>query len=245
MRAIILAAGVARRLYPITLKQPKCMLEVFGQPLINYQIKALKKVGVNKVTVVTGYLSEIIVNHLNKTFSDMEINYLDNPHFFETNTSYSLNLCRKELSETDCLLMNADVLYPIELIRRIISDSRENILAVETKLCGREEVKVIEGKNQRIVAIGKELIEENCLGEFIGVAKISRSFGRSFADSLSRLIKAGGKADYFEAALHPILSECEVYFIDISDLKCIEIDFIEDLKKANKLASSGLFEDQR
>ena len=245
MRAIILAAGIARRLYPITLTRPKCLLEVSGQPLIDYQMKALQKVGVNKVTVVIGYLSEMIINHLNKNFSKMEINYVNNPHFSETNTSYSLYLCKEELYKTDCLLMNADVLYPLDLIRRIRSDPRDNVLAVEVKLCGEEEVKVVKGEDQRVIAIGKQLIEGNSLGEFIGVAKFSRTFGRLFADSLTHLIRDGGKGEYFESALHPLLRNSKVYYSDISDLQCIEVDFIQDLEKAKEMASSDLFDDQR
>ena len=141
--------------------------------------------------------------------------------------------------------MNGDVLYPVELLRRVLEDERENVLAVEIKPCGQEEVKVVEGSEQRLVAIGKELIEENSLGEFIGVAKFSREFNSRFADSLSKLIAAGGKSDYFEAAIDPLLAESEVCYNDVSHLPCIEIDFVEDLQKAEEIAASDLFRDQR
>ena len=106
-------------------------------------------------------------------------------------------------------------------------------------------MKVVEGVEQRLVAIGKELIEENSLGEFIGVAKLSRSFNAHFAESLSSLIASGGKADYFEAALHPLLADCHIYYSDVSDLPCIEIDFVEDLEKAAELATLDRFRNQR
>ncbi|HBH09945.1 MAG TPA: hypothetical protein DDX15_00305, partial [Gammaproteobacteria bacterium] len=61
-------------------------------------------------------------------------------------------------------------------------------------------------KDQRLVAIGKDLIEDNCLGEFIGVAKLSQDFSSMFFKSLDKLINAGGKSDYFEAAMHSILA---------------------------------------
>ncbi len=96
-------------------------------------------------------------------------------------------------------------------------------------------MKVIEGNNNRITAIGKELIEENCLGEFLGVAKLSKEFNQEFADSLTRLINAGGKSDYFEAGMHPLLEKNDVYYCDVSDLPCLEIDFIEDLNEARSL----------
>ena len=89
------------------------------------------------------------------------------------------------------ILMNGDVLYPSELLSRLVSSPYETLLAVEVKSCGREEVKVIEGDRQQIVAIGKDLIEENCLGEFIGVAKLSKSFSNALFKSLDALIKAG------------------------------------------------------
>lgn len=245
MRAIILAAGVARRLYPLTNDTPKCLLRVAGQPIIDYQMRALENVGVTNATVVVGYHKQMVITHLTETFKNLAFDFVDNPHFFETNTSYSLQLCEKTLRENDCLLMNGDVLYPVELLRRVLEDERENVLAVEIKPCGQEEVKVVEGSEQRLVAIGKELIEENSLGEFIGVAKFSREFNSRFADSLSKLIAAGGKSDYFEAAIDPLLAESEVCYNDVSHLPCIEIDFVEDLEKAEEIAASDLFRDQR
>ena len=245
MRAIILAAGVARRLYPLTFDKPKCLLEVAGQPILDYQVKALKRVGISKITIVVGYYKGMIINHLKTSFDEFEFNFVNNPHFFETNTSYSLHLCEDVLREGECLLMNGDVLYPVELLQRVLDDEKDNVLAVEAKQCGKEEVKVIEGADERIVAIGKELIEENSLGEFIGVAKLSEAFNIQFTDSLSQLIEAGGKADYFEAAIHPLLAKIQLHYVDVSDLPCIEIDFLEDLDKAAELATSDLFKSQR
>ena len=245
MRAIILAAGVARRLYPLTFDKPKCLLEVAGQPILDYQVKALKRVGISEATIVVGYYKSMIINHLKTSFDEFEFNFVNNPHFFETNTSYSLHLCEDVLREGECLLMNGDVLYPVELLQRVLDDDKDNVLAVEAKQCGKEEVKVIEGADERIVAIGKELIEENSLGEFIGVAKLSEVFNSQLADSLSQLIEAGGKADYFEAAIHPLLAKIELHYVDVSDLPCIEIDFVEDLDKAAELATSDLFKSQR
>ena len=245
MRAIILAAGVARRLYPLTFDKPKCLLEVAGQPILDYQVKALKQVGFSEATIVVGYYKGMIINHLKTSFDEFEFNFVHNPHFFETNTSYSLHLCEDVLRGGECLLMNGDVLYPVELLQRVLNDDKDNVLAVEAKNCGKEEVKVIEGADERIVAIGKELIEENSLGEFIGVAKLSEAFNSELADSLSQLVEAGGKADYFEAAIHPILAKIQLHYVDVSDLPCIEIDFVEDLDKAAELVTSDLFKSQR
>ena len=235
MKAFILAAGVSRRLYPETYNIPKCLLDVGGKPIINYQLEAIQNIGIQEVTMIVGYHREMLIKHVIETFPGLSFEFIINNHYFETNTAYSVYLgCRKLVLE-DHILMNADVIYPPELITRINDSKHETVLAVDIKKCGREEVKVIEGANQKIIAIGKELIEEHCLGEFLGVAKLSKDFNVLFSNSLTKLIDAGGKSDYFEAGIEPLLKEVDVYYSDVSDLPCLEIDFTEDLNEARSL----------
>ena len=235
MRAFILAAGVSRRLYPETYNTPKCLLDVGGKPIINYQLEAIQNIGIQEVTMIVGYHREMLIKHVTETFPELAFEFIINNHYFETNTAYSVYLgCRKLVLE-DHILMNADVIYPPELITRINDSKHETVLAVDIKKCGREEVKVIEGANQKIKAIGKELIEEHCWGEFLGVAKLSKDFNVLVSNSLTKLIDAGGKSDYFEAGIEPLLKEVDVYYSDVSDLPCLEIDFIEDLNEARSL----------
>ena len=235
MKAFILAAGVSRRLYPETYNTPKCLLDVGGKPIINYQLEALENIGIQDVTMIIGYHREMLVNHVTKQFPKLKFDFIVNNHYFETNTAYSVYLGRKKLVTDNHILMNADVIYPPELITRINDSLHETVLAVDIKKCGREEVKVIEGSNFKIRAIGKELIEEQCLGEFLGVAKFSLAFNHLFSESLSKLINAGGKSDYFEAGIESLLSKTDVFYSDVSDLPCLEIDFLEDLNEARKL----------
>ena len=235
MKAFILAAGVSRRLYPETYKIPKCLLDVGGKPIIDHQLTALDSIGIKDVTVIVGYYREMLTDHLNKTFPNLNFNFIINHHYFETNTAYSLYIARKALCSDSQVLMNADVVYPIDLLRQVVNSPFENVLAVDVKPCGRGEVKVIEGGEKKIVDIGKDLIESQCLGEFIGVAKLSHSFTEMLAESLEQLITAGGKNDYFEAGIQPLLSKVDVHFEDVSEFPCLEIDFVEDLEEARKL----------
>lgn len=241
MKAIILAAGVSRRLYPYTYDMPKCLLDVGGKAIVDHQLNAIKSANIQDVVVVVGYYREKIIEHMVQTYPDLNFHFIVNHHYFETNTAYSLELCRDIVEGTSIVLMNGDVLYPHEVLKRVISSDYDSVLAVDVKPCGREEVKIIEGDHNRVVAIGKELIEENCLGEFIGVAKFSKGFSERFFDSLRKLIKAGGRADYFEAAIHPLLNKNHLHYVDVSDLPCIEIDFIEDLGQARELVKNSLF----
>ena len=234
MKALILAAGVSRRLYPKTYNTPKCLLEVGGKPIINYQLEALSELGVNDITMIVGYHREMLVESVEKNFPEINFKFIVNHHYFETNTAYSVYVGREALSDQH-LLMNADVVYPKELLSKLYHSSFENVLAVDIKSCGREEVKVIDGGQNKISAIGKDLIEDQCLGEFIGVAKFSLEFMNEFVNALGQLIEAGGKNDYFEAGIEQLLEKQLVNYVDVSEYPCLEIDFIEDLELARKL----------
>ena len=241
MQGLILAAGASRRLYPLTENTPKCLLDIGGLPILSHQLNALKKYDINDVIIVLGYYKEMIIDYINKNYSEMKFTFITNEHYLDTNTSYSAYLCKDLLSSSDTLLMNGDVLYPPSLLKQIINSDYETVLAVDIKKCGDEEVKVIVDNNKRIISIGKELNVENSLGEFIGVAKLSIPFCNSFSLSLSKLIDDGGKSDYFESAIDPLLNTHNVYFEDITHLPCIEIDFNEDLQKANQLVKNKLY----
>ena len=239
MKAFILAAGVSRRLYPHTYDIPKCLLEVGGKPIIHYQLDALKNLGVIDITMIVGYHREMLMMNIEKNFPDLNFNFVINHHYFETNTAYSIHIGRDKL-DSQVLLMNADVIYPKALLEKVFSSNYKTVLAVDIKACGKEEVKVIDGGQNKIVAIGKDLIEEQCLGEFIGVAKLSKDFVDIFRRSISDLVDAGGKNDYFEAGIQPLLDKVDTHFIDISEYPCLEIDFLEDLELAR-----ALFKDKR
>ena len=239
MKAFILAAGVSRRLYPHTYDIPKCLLEVGGKPIIHYQLDALKNLGVIDITMIVGYHREMLMINVEKNFPDLNFNFVINHHYFETNTAYSVHIGRDKL-DSQVLLMTADVIYPKALLEKVFSSSYKTVLAVDIKACGKEEVKVIDGGQNKIVAIGKDLIEEQCLGEFIGVAKLSKDFVEIFRRSISDLVDAGGKNDYFEAAIQPLLDKVDTHFIDISEYPCLEIDYLEDLESAREL-----FKDKR
>ena len=234
MKAFILAAGVSRRLYPHTYNIPKCLLKVNGKPIINYQLEALEELNIKEVTMILGYHREMIKDHVRTEFPGLNFKFLVNHHYFETNTAYSV-FVGKESFNSDQILMNADVVYPKKLLDIVLNSKFDTVLAVDIIPCGSEEVKVIDGGLNKIVAIGKDLIENHCLGEFIGVAKISEEFSTHFSDSISKLIHAGGKNDYFEAGIQPLLDKIDVHYVDISKFPCVEIDFIEDLELAQKI----------
>ena len=241
MKALILAAGVSRRLYPLTYDQPKCLLDVGPKKILDYQLSALTSFGITDITMVLGYYREAIMEFISQNYPQVQLTPVINHHYFETNTAVSVQLAIEKVNESPFLLMNADVVYPKPLLKTVIDSPHPTALAVEKKRCGDEEVKVVEGKERRIVAIGKKLIQENALGEFIGVAKMDPEFGSAFSRSLESLVKAGGVEDYFEAAIHPLLDSHPVFYEDVTEFPCTEVDFKEDLETAREIVSSSLY----
>ena len=237
MKVIILVAGVSRRLVPLTLDVPKCLVPVGGRTILSRQLDALQGIDIEEVVMITGYRREQIKEAVQSGYPDLNVRFIVNQHFFDTNTAYSLGLANETFSGHDFLYFNGDVLFPAELLRRLVRSERSNPLAVEAKLCGEEEVKVIVGADDRIADIGKHIDPAVALGEFIGVARFDAALTPHLAAALDRVIADGERNAYFERALEHLAVDQPLHALDVTDLPCIEIDFPEDLAKAEELVS--------
>lgn len=234
MKAIILAAGESKRLKSLTKEAPKCLLKVSDKSILEYQLEALRKNGITEVVFVVGFLPEKIREKMEESYSDFSVEYVLNENYSKTNTIYSLNLATEFFGD-GFIYLNADVLFHERVIGLILKNPEENVLAVEFKKCGEEEVKVTlaDGKLQRI---GKEVCLEKSVGEFIGVAKFSGEFLEDFKKSLEQCSKENPEY-YFEEAIDRAIVQNGNFGIsieNISDYPVIEIDFPEDLEKAKK-----------
>jgi choline kinase len=230
MKAIILNAGKGGRLGTLTDDRPKCLVEVWGRPILDFQLDALRLAGVRELVIVVGYRHEMIRDYL-KRYPEFAVTWLENPDYAETNTAYSLWLARHEMTG-DFLYLNGDVLFHPELVRRLVAAPALNPLAVERKRCGEEEVKVLlEGT--KVTSIGKEIDPAMAYGEFIGVARFSGSIGQLFSETLEEVVQRDKLVkNYFETAVDRMLDKSVFTSLDISDLPCIEIDFPDDLERA-------------
>lgn len=234
MKAVILAAGVSRRLRPLTSSLPKCLLPIEDHTILDHQMLALKSVGIREACVVLGYRREQILEHLRSHHPDVRITPVINHDFFDTNTAHSMWLARGFMACGDIVCLNGDVLFPPRLLQRVVQADHAGALAVETKRCGEEEVKVTCDDTHRIVRIGKRLLPSEARGEFIGVARLRGEFLRQFVRALDLLIGAGNADAYFEAAMDQMLDDVAAHAVDVTALPSIEIDFLEDYERARR-----------
>ena len=234
MHAIILAAGVGRRLAPMGWDKPKCLLEFGGRTLLTRTLDALTAHGIHDVAIVVGYRQLLIRGSVG---DHARITWIDNPDFATTNTVHSLWLARAFLND-DVVLCNADVLFDAGILGDLMAVDGA-ALAIHEKPCGEEEVKVSVDVDDRIMRIGKSLPPDGCLGEFIGVGALDRPAAMALAVALRRYNEGRTERDlFYEAALDDMAADCVLRAVRLSGHRAVEIDTPEDVTTARRLFSA-------
>jgi len=219
MKAVILAAGVGSRLgnpFPKSLSTLPS-----GERILGRQIRILRELGLREIHVVVGFKKTLIMEEYPQAL------FRYNRIYYLTNTSKSLLSAIRDLDD-DILWTNGDVVFDPEVIKRLLA-VKGNAVAVDRKNCGEEEVKYRTDENGMITVISKQV--EEAEGEAVGVNLVSR-------ESLPALIEALEACeddDYFEKGLEVLVDKTPYKAIDISNHRCIEVDFEVDLIEARRL----------
>jgi choline kinase len=233
--AVILNAGEGRRIRPLTQSVPKCLLKLDGITILEHQLANLADCGIREAVIVIGYRADQISRKVKDENFGLDIEFIQNPIFAETNTVYSLWLARESIKD-DFVYLNGDVVFHKEVLERLLKSHYDTCIAVERKQVGEEEVKVRLVSNL-VTAIGKNIELSKAHGEFIGMAKFSKRFNQLFINKLNDVVKEGKVNEFFEVALDRALKTYDVYAVDVSDLPCIEVDTYEDFNTAKQFYS--------
>ncbi len=238
MKAIILAAGIGNRLSSHSGNKPKSLLEFDGKSLLKRHIEILMANHVHEATIVTGYESEIIMNHLDG--SAMPINYIYNNRYTE-GSIISLGCAREILlNEPEFILMDADVLYDQQIINRLANTSINNCFLLDRDFTpGDEPVKICVDNNGKINEFRKQVAEDldyDIQGESVGFFKFNNLIGKSLLDRIDDYLAKGENNTPYEEAIRDLLLEDPGQFgyEDVTGIPWIEIDFPEDLERARK-----------
>ncbi|MFH1327483.1 MAG: phosphocholine cytidylyltransferase family protein [Candidatus Bathyarchaeota archaeon] len=234
MKAIILAAGVGKRLYPLTRKMPKCMLKINKETLIEQYFYSFSKCGINEVVLVVGHLNRIIKETLDKKFKGVKIKYIYNKYYEVYGSAYSFWLTRKEFIESPIILLDSDVLFHPKILEKLVKSKHENCLIVDRSFVDTgEEVKVsVEGKT--VKKLGKETVRSsNCVGENVGFYKFSEN-KYTVIREIMKFIKDYAFNFEYEDAINLSLDKLKMQYIPTKGLPWIEIDSPEDLHRARE-----------
>jgi len=244
MKAIILNAGEGRRLRPLTISKPKCLLKLNKVTILEHQLTNIAKSGIKEVIMVVGYHANQIIEKVKEMSLNLKFKFIFNPIYYKTNTVYSLWLARDFFKECDFLYFNGDVVFHKDILERLLGAHYDTCVAVKRTAVGEEEVKVIL-KSEIVKGIGKEIDWAKASGEFIGIARFSKSFNSLFIDKLKEVVNQGMINEFFEVALNRTLKSYNVYAVDVSDLPCIEVDTYEDFNVAKRIYSEIFKEKQK
>ena len=228
MKAVILAAGLSSRLYPLTLKQPKCLLDVGGLSIIERQIENIQKIGINDIIVVVGYKKDIIKKNLGD-----KVKFRDYEDYDKTNNLHTLWSIESDIrGEFMCFF--SDVLFDPGLILEAKESTQDFCMIIDTNqvLEGTMRVNINDGT---ITDIGGHLDTNNASGNFIGIAKFSKMGSKKLFNKIEKM-HHGHKNDYYTIAINELAKEGEkISYIKTNDRIWIEIDTKQDYKKAKEL----------
>lgn len=247
MQAVILAAGMGRRLGELTQENTKCMVKVNGVTLIDRLLSQLSSIGsLERVIIVIGYNGEKLKQHIGNQYNGLKIEYIENPIYDKTNNIYSLSLANKELQEDDTLLIESDLIIEDSLINTIIENPYPNLALVDKYETWMDGTMVKLDDDHRIIEfVSKQNFDYKEIAQYyktINIYKFSRDFlCNQYVPFLNAYTQALGNNEYYEQVLRIIT------YLDNFDLKALpiqhgqkwyEIDDIQDLDIAETLFAS-------
>jgi len=226
MKAVILAAGAGTRLHPLTHDCPKCLVAVEGKRLIDYQLDALRAVGVEEIVLVVGYEADQI-----RRYCGDSATYIENPDYQTTNSIYSLHLAADEL-DTDTFLFNCDIVFHPQLLKRMLDSGYPSVVAVDSQ------VKLIAGEmnvacdgDQQISAISKGLDPAQAQAQSIQLVKFDAAGAVQVRQEVERLVFERQKNAFPTSAYGPLIQAGSLYAVEGGDLPWGEIDSLEDFDR--------------
>jgi len=226
MKCILLAAGKGSRISKMIDDIPKSTLLVGGTPLIRRTVIMLEEMGIEPIVCV-GYKADLVEKALEGTGAKV----YNNPFFDVTNSIASLWFMREELDD-DLIVMNADVFLEKDVLQQIVDDQREVIMAVDKTRIAFGDYFFGLNEDGCVVKYGKELPEAERDCEYVGIAKISKSFIPSFATTLVDMINEQKHGCWWEDVLYTLADKGEkIRTLDISSHFWREIDYYDDYEQ--------------
>jgi choline kinase len=234
MRAILLAAGVGKRLRPITDTTPKCLIKVGVRTLLERHLEAFEFCGIKDIVIVVGHLAERVKAFVERHGPDgFQFEFVVNDRY-KLGSILSLHAARHALAG-GALVMDADVLYPPLLLARLVNSAAPSCLLMDRRTKATGEEMMLASRGGRVCRITRQPGESwEAIGEGVGFLKVSAEHAPILEAALSKLVEAGQVDSEYEEAVDQFLQQCEARYEDVSDLPWSEIDFVQDITRAER-----------
>lgn len=245
MQAVILAAGMGRRLKKLTENNTKCMISVNGVTLIERMLRILDRKGLERIVIVSGYAAENLESFVDSLHIETPVCFIRNSLYEKTNNIYSLLLAKKYICDQDTLILESDLIFDEELIDMIIEDPGQNLVLVDKfaawmngtcmELDSKDRIKdLIPGKHLRFS-------DRERYFKTVNIYKFSRHFSENiYIPFLEAYFKAMGVNEYYESVIKfiALLDGSDIRAKRLNGQKWYEIDDEQDLDIAKTLFSS-------
>jgi|TARA_B100000678_G_scaffold65273_1_gene53393 choline kinase len=241
VKAIILSAGRGSRLLPLTESKPKCLLEFMGKSVLRHQLTALDKAGVDHVTVVTGFLPQLVEEDVSLWDGRMPVSTLFNP-FFQVADNLASCWMARDTMKGGFMLLNGDTLVSQPLVDRVVDTNDWPIsVTIDRKPAYDEDDMKVTLDGGRLKAIGKRLRPEETDAESIGFLKFSAEGADLFRETVEQMMRTqDGISAWFLKAIDAMAKSGKpVGTCSIEGMDWAELDTLEDWEivkeKANRL----------
>lgn len=238
-RAIILAAGKGSRLLPLTADRPKCLIDLNGRTLLEWQLDCLFEAGISEMVVVTGFRPELVEAVLDARGPERgSVSTLFNPFFHVADNLGSAWIARGAM-DCDFLLLNGDTLVPPALVERLVSAPSSPIcLAVDRKPAYDEDDMKVLTDGDRLVRVGKELESGSYDAESIGFMRFMGEGRGAFSAMVESMLRTPeGPSQFYLRAIDRLAATGIVSAVSIQGLEWAEVDFPADLEAARALTA--------
>ena len=242
MIGVILAAGMAKRLRPLTDTMPKCLLKVGNRTLLERTVDAMAQTGITEFVVVTGYRGDMIRDFFNGQWSMFNVQFLHNADYEHNNNIFSLWLAGQVVRGKEFLLMDSDILCDPQAVAEV-ARQQEPALALNRHELGEEEMKIVVDGDNRITEISKTCRVEDALGESVGIEKMTAAYSEALYRELDRMIVKEGLIDiFYERAFERLIPQGHTFkVVDTTRFFSFELDTPEDFEKASELLPKELY----
>lgn len=242
MQAIILAAGMGKRLKELTQNNTKCMVKVNGVTLIDRMLHQIERQHLSQIIIVVGYEGQKLIDYIGTLDIQTPIVYINNPIYHKTNNIYSLALAKEWLVKDDTLLFESDLIFEDSVLESLVSDPRDTLALVDKYESWMDGTCVKLGEDDSIEAFvpGKKF-KFNEIKDYyktVNLYKFSKHFSEThYVPFLDAYQSALGLNEYYEQVLRVItmLDAPEIKAKRLNGQRWYEIDDIQDLDIAESI----------
>lgn len=240
VKAIILAAGTGSRMGGLTSRTPKSLLKIGKYTILEMMLSHIQSCGISEIAIVLGHQQNQIKYYIMHVFPHLDVSFIVNDKYLETNTAYSLLLTKAFVDNSAFIKFDADVVFERRILKNLLLSPHENCLCIDQDISlDQEEVKVILNNNGLVCQVSKMIAPADALGESIGIEKFGAKAANDLFDELTLMMQEKAHyQNYYEAAYENLIHQgTPLHALALNGLTWIEIDTPEDFIQALRLFS--------